>query len=151
MGRQLKFLVGIAIIVGTVGFLVWTAVDQTKMYMITVSEFLGSGNAYANSTVRIAGKVAPGSMVWNAEKRELLFTMVDMAGIPGEVKVHFAGLLPDMFAEDRNVVVEGPFSDATPFEARAVLTSCPSKYQAKDGGTAPGYDQGNGAGGGKTS
>ncbi len=133
MGRQLKFLAGIAVILGTVGFLVWTAVDQTKMYMITVSEFLGAGEAYANSTVRIAGKVAAGSMQWDAERRDLHFTIVDMAGVAGEVKVHYTGLLPDMFAEDRNVVVEGPFTQSSPFEARAVLTSCPSKYQAKDG------------------
>ena len=133
MGRQLKFLAGIAIIVGTIGFLVWTAVDQTKMYMITVSEFLTEGQAYANSTVRIAGKVAPASMKWDGTKRDLQFTIVDMAGQPGEVKVHYSGLLPDMFAEGRDVVVEGPWTDASPFEARTVLTSCPSKYQAKDG------------------
>jgi cytochrome c-type biogenesis protein CcmE len=134
MGRQLKFFVGIGIIVATVGVLVWTAVDQTKMYMITVAEFLDAGSAYANSTVRIAGKVAPGSVVWNAERRELNFTIVDMAGQAGEVKVHYAGLLPDMFAEDRSVVVEGPYTSSSPFEARAVMTSCPSKYQAEEDG-----------------
>jgi len=133
MGRQIKFFVGISVILATVGFLVWTAVDQTKMYMITVPEFLSSGDAYANSTVRIAGKVAPGSVQWDASARDLRFTMVDMAGGPGQVKVHYTGLLPDMFAEDRNVVVEGPSTDGSEFEARAVLTSCPSKYQAKDG------------------
>jgi len=131
MGRQLKFIAGITVILGTVGFLMWTAVDQTKMYMITVTEFLGAGEAYANSTVRIAGKVAPGSMKWDAETRDLEFTVIDMAGQPGEVRVHYTGLLPDMFAEDRNVVVEGPYTKASPFEARAVLTSCPSKYQAE--------------------
>ncbi len=130
MGRQLKFLAGIGIILGTVGFLVWTAVDQTKMYMITVPEFLAAGEAYADSTVRIAGKVAPGSMNWNADTRELEFTVVDMGGAPGELRVHYAGLLPDMFAEGRDVVVEGPYTRADPFEARSVLTSCPSKYQA---------------------
>jgi cytochrome c-type biogenesis protein CcmE len=136
MGRQLKFFTGIAIIVATVGFLVWTAVDQTKMYMITVSEFLDAGSAYANSTVRIAGKVAPGTVVWNADKRDLHFTIVDMAGLAGEVKVHYSGLLPDMFAEDRSVVVEGPYTSSSPFEARAVMTSCPSKYQADADGKA---------------
>lgn len=136
MGRQLKFVAGIAVMLGTVGFLVWTAVDQTKMYMITVSEFLDSGSAYADSTVRIAGKVAPGSVKWSAETRELEFTVIDMAGQPGEVRVHYTGLLPDMFAEDRDVVVEGPFTRESPFEARAVLTSCPSKYQADQDGAA---------------
>ena len=92
MGRQFKFVAGIAVILCTVGFLVWTAVDQTKMYMITVSEFLGSGEAYADSTVRIAGKVAPGSMKWNAETRDLEFTVIDMAGEPGEVRVHYTVL-----------------------------------------------------------
>lgn len=131
MGRQFKFLVGIAVMLGTVGFLVWTAVDQTKMYMITVSEFLDAGQAYANSTVRIAGKVSPGTMKWDGEKRDLQFTIVDMGGSDKEVKVHYTGLLPDMFAEGRDVVVEGPYTSASPFEARAVLTSCPSKYQAQ--------------------
>jgi cytochrome c-type biogenesis protein CcmE len=133
VGRQLKFISGIALILGTVGFLVWSAVDQTKMYMITVAEFLDAGQAYAGSTVRIAGKVAPGSMKWDADTRNLEFTIIDMAGQAGEVRVHYTGLLPDMFAEDRNVVVEGLFSKSDPFEARAVLTSCPSKYQAEDG------------------
>lgn len=133
MGRQIKFLVGIGVILMTVGFLVWTAVDQTKMYMISVPEFLSAGQAYANSTVRIAGKVAPGSMKWDGTSRDLQFTIVDMAGQAGEVKVHYTGLLPDMFAEDRDVVVEGPYTESSPFEARAVLTSCPSKYQAEDG------------------
>lgn len=132
MGRQYKFFVGITVMLATIGFLVWTAVDQTKMYMISVPEFLSAGEAYANSTVRIAGKVAPGSMKWDASKRDLHFTVVDMAGQGGEVQVHYTGLLPDMFAEDRDVVVEGPYTKASPFEAKAVLTSCPSKYQAED-------------------
>jgi cytochrome c-type biogenesis protein CcmE len=133
MGRQLKFIAGITLILGTVGLLVWSAVDQTKMYMITVAEFLDAGDAYAGSTVRIAGKVAPGSMKWDAETRNLQFTIRDIAGQSGEVHVQYTGLLPDMFAEDRDVVVEGPYTKADPFVARAVLTSCPSKYQAEDG------------------
>ena len=118
MGRQFKFLAGITILLGTIGFLVWTAVDQTKMYMITVPEFLSAGQAYANSTVRIAGKVAAGSMTWDATARDLRFTVIDMGGKEGEVKVHYTGLLPDMFAEDRNVVVEGPSPAAAPSRPR---------------------------------
>lgn len=133
MRPQFKFLAGITVILGTIGFLVWTAVDQTKMYMITVPEFLNAGEAYANSTVRIAGKVAVGSMQWDASKRDLKFTVTDMGDNEGEVQVHYSGLLPDMFAEDRNVVVEGPYANSSPFEAKAVLTSCPSKYQAENG------------------
>lgn len=132
MGRQLKFIFSIGLIVATVGYLVWTSVDQTKMYMITVPEFLGSGTAYANTTVRIAGKVAPGSVQFDSASRDLRFVVVDMNGQPGKVEVQYNGLLPDMFAEDRDVVVEGVHTSATPFKATKVMTSCPSKYQSKD-------------------
>ncbi|HYB98329.1 MAG TPA: cytochrome c maturation protein CcmE [Candidatus Limnocylindrales bacterium] len=131
MNRSYKFLVGIAVIVATVGFLMWTAVDQTKMYMITVAEFLSAGDSYAGETVRIAGRVAPGTMKWDATSRDLRFTLKDITR-EGTVDVHYNGLLPDMFAEDRDVVVEGPYTDETPFRATTVLTACPSKYQAEE-------------------
>lgn len=135
MGRQLKFVVGISAIIATVAVLVWTAVDQTKMYMITVAEYLDAGSAFAGTTVRIAGRVAPGSMKWDAESRDLHFTLNDTSG-EGSVGVHYTGLLPDMFAEDRDVVVEGPYTSGTPFVATTVLTACPSKYQAEEGGAS---------------
>lgn len=130
MRREFKFVIGIGIIIATVGVLVWTAVDQTKMYMITVAEYLDVGSSYAGSTVRIAGKVAPGSMQWNATTSDLRFVLEDVDG-RGNIDVHYKGLLPDMFAEDKKVVVEGPYTTATSFEATTVLTSCPSKYEAE--------------------
>lgn len=130
MKRELKFILGIGIIVATVGFLVWTAVDQTKMYMVTVAEYLDVGNSYAGNTVRIAGKVSPGTVQWNATTSDLRFTLADVDG-KGTIDVHYNGLLPDMFAEDKKVVVEGTYTAASPFEATVVLTSCPSKYEAE--------------------
>jgi cytochrome c-type biogenesis protein CcmE len=127
---QYKFVVGIVLIVSAVAVLVYTAVDQTKMYMLTVDEYLSQRQAYAGTTVRVAGRVRPESMEWNADRRELRFQLGDMQG-SGVVAVHYAGLLPDMFAEGRDVVVEGPPHDGEVFEARNVLTSCPSKYEAQ--------------------
>jgi len=134
MNRKYKFVVGIAIIVLAVASLVYTAVDQTKMYMVTVDEYLGSGNAYAGTTVRIAGRVRQDSMQWAADTRELDFTLDDIVG-GGSLAVHYQGLLPDMFAEGRDVIVEGPHANGEVFEAAAVLTSCPSKYSPETAGT----------------
>lgn len=125
--RRAKFIVGIGIIITAVAVLVYSAVDQTKMYMVTVAEYLGNRDAYAGTTVRVAGRVRAESMQWNAEARELRFTLDDMQGV-GSVPVKYTGLLPDMFAEGRDVVVEGDPSGAEVFEATTVLTSCPSKY-----------------------
>ena len=133
MLAKYKFVIGILAIVFAIGFLMFTAVDQTKMYMITVDEYLTAGNAYAGETVRIAGKVKEDSMAWDAATRELQFVLSDMDG-DGDVPVSYTGLLPDMFAEGRDVVVEGPSSSEATFVASTVLTSCPSKYEAEAGG-----------------
>jgi cytochrome c-type biogenesis protein CcmE len=128
VNRTLKFTIGIAVIVCAVGTLMWTAVDQTKMYMVTVAEYLDAREAYAGTTVRIAGRVAESTMNWDASSRELRFTLDDMNG-EGNIQVHYAGLLPDMFAEGRDVVVQGLPTESAIFEATTVLTSCPSKYE----------------------
>ncbi|MCS6925043.1 MAG: cytochrome c maturation protein CcmE, partial [Candidatus Binatia bacterium] len=44
------------------------------------------------------------------------------------IAVHYQGILPDMFAEGRDVIVEGR-SDGTVLQATTVMTSCPSKYE----------------------
>jgi len=131
MGRQSKFVVGVVIIVSAVAFLVYNAVDQTKMYMVTVSEYLAAPNAYSGTTLRIAGRVQDKSMQWDDAKHELSFALNDITG-DGQIKVHYTGLLPDMFAEGRDVIVEGPQTEADVFEASAVLTSCPSKYEPEE-------------------
>lgn len=130
MSQRIKFILAIALIAASVGVLVYTAVDQTKMYMLTVGEFLGAKNAYSGTTVRIAGRVRTGTMNWNADTRDLLFTLDDITG-QGSLDVHYNGILPDMFSEGRDVIVEGPSIGSNPFVASTILTSCPSKYQPK--------------------
>jgi cytochrome c-type biogenesis protein CcmE len=44
------------------------------------------------------------------------------------VPVAYRGILPDMFAAGREVVVEGRYGDGS-LAARQILTSCPSKYE----------------------
>ena len=128
MTQRIKFVIAIALIAASVGVLVYTAVDQTKMYMLTVGEFLGAKTAYSGTTVRIAGRVRPGSMNWTADTRDLRFTLDDITG-KGALDVHYNGILPDMFSEGRDVIVEGPSITADIFVASAVLTRCPSKYE----------------------
>ena len=130
MGRRSKFIIGIAAIAVSVGLLVYTAVDQTKMYMLTVAEYLGAKSAYSGTTLRIAGRVQEGSIEWTEETRQLRFALDDITD-EGTVEVEYTGLLPDMFSEGRDVIVEGPHTDDEVFRATTVLTSCPSKYEAE--------------------
>ncbi len=48
--------------------------------------------------------------------------------------VRYNGILPDMFADGRDVIVEGKVEGGV-FHAKTLLTTCPSKYEADDYGT----------------
>jgi cytochrome c-type biogenesis protein CcmE len=110
-----------------VAVLVYSAVDQTKMYMVTVAEYLAIVRPTPVLTVRVAGKVRADSMQWNADTHELRFTLDDMEHT-GRCPLRYSGLLPDMFAEGKTSL-----SRALPptlrFSKRTrSWTSCPSKY-----------------------
>lgn len=43
--------------------------------------------------------------------------------------VRYNGILPDMFAADRDVIIEGKVENGV-FHAKTLLTTCPSKYES---------------------
>ena len=49
-------------------------------------------------------------------------------------------LVPDMFAEGRDVIVEGHYADGI-MHAKTIMTSCPSKYEPNAPGAADGDGQ----------
>ena len=75
------------------------------------------------------GWVRHGSIKWDARANDLAFEIArqdDSGGGAGQLH----GVLPDMFAEGREVIVEGRW-DGGGLAARQIMTSCPSKYEAK--------------------
>lgn len=134
-----KFLVGVALMVGAIGYLIYTGIRETSTYYLTLEEFLPQKEALVNVGVRVAGRVQSGSVDWNPKDLTLHFTMVrfDQNGQPANtpdlgLAVHYQGVLPDMFAEERDVIVEGHYTpEADTLQATTVMTSCPSKYEAE--------------------
>jgi cytochrome c-type biogenesis protein CcmE len=95
--------------------------------------------------VRVAGRVERGSVVREGAERDLLFRVADASGA---IPVRFRGPVPDMFQEDREVIVEGWIGAGGTFEAENLLTKCPSKYE---GLPAAGHPDGVPAGAAPTS
>src|SRR5207244_3211767 len=94
---------------------------------------------YGNTPLRVAGRVQPGSIDYDAKTLRLRFHLgaFSDAAAPGlSVPVAFTGVKPDMFADGRDVIVEGRYADGV-LQANQVLTSCPSKYEAKTAQTEP--------------
>lgn len=130
MERHRRFIIGAAIIVAAVSYLVYTGIRETSVYYLTIDEFLSKRDAVAGEGLRIAGRVGAKSIDWNPATLDLKFRLANFEDDDG-VPVAYHGVLPDMFAEGRDVIVEGTYGHEGEFHARTLLTACPSKYEAE--------------------
>ncbi len=130
MSKNRRFAIGASIIVAAVAYLVYTGIRETSVYYLTIDEFLSRREAVAGEGLRVAGRVAADSMHWSPSTLDLRFRLANFAS-SGGVDVTYNGILPDMFAEGRDVIVEGTYTRDGIFRARTLLTSCPSKYEAE--------------------
>ncbi len=130
MERNRRFIVGATIIVAAVAYLVYTGIRETSVYYLTIEELLSQRQAVAGEGLRVAGRVGANSVVWNAATLDLKFRLANFEDSDG-VNVAYNGILPDMFAEGRDVIVEGTYDRDGSFHARTLLTACPSKYEAE--------------------
>lgn len=138
METKHKFLVGTALLVGAVGYLMYTSIQQTSMYYLTVDELLAKQALMADEGVRIAGRVKMGSVSreMTLDGEVFAFEIGDFVSeteLGDTVPVSYRGIAPDMFKDEggSDVIIEGTFSEGR-IVARNVMTSCPSKYEAED-------------------
>jgi cytochrome c-type biogenesis protein CcmE len=130
MDSNRRFIIGATIIVAAVAYLVYTGIRETSVYYLTIDEFLTRREAVAGEGLRVAGRVGANSMSWNPATLDLKFRLANFEDNDG-VDVVYNGVLPDMFAEGRDVIVEGSYAHQGTFHARTLLTACPSKYEAE--------------------
>lgn len=126
--KQIKFTVGSLIIVASVIYLIYTGVSQTSVYFFTVSELLERKDTISNEGVRVNGTVVPGSINKHDSNLKVNFKITDSKK---NILVHYEGIIPDMFKENIDVVIEGTVDTNGNFNANTLLTSCPSKYEAE--------------------
>jgi cytochrome c-type biogenesis protein CcmE len=146
-------LFGASVIVLAVATLIYSAVRETSAYFITVEEYAQSADGHAGKQLRLAGRVSDGSVKWDPKTLDLEFLI---RAIPPKeaarhqeagggtaaavvaasddaatmtLPVRYNGILPDMFAADRDVIVEGKVEGGV-FHAKTLLTTCPSKYES---------------------
>lgn len=138
MSKKLRFVVGASLLVLAIGYLMAAGVQTSSTYYFTLAEFLPRQHELAGQPVRIAGRVSEGSLrkQTSAKGTEMTFTVGDFEGpdhapVAGTVPVAYVGIVPDMFAEGRDVIIEGVLVDGT-LQAQSVMTSCPSKYEPGD-------------------
>ena len=128
-----KFVIGAALIIGSVGFMIAEGVMQTGVYFLTPAELAAKTaddpTFVENVGFKLGAKVVPGSVRRDPADRRIDFKVSD--GIK-TYPVTYQGLVPDTFtdASDIEVVVEGRLNREGVIRATDVLAKCGSRYEA---------------------
>jgi cytochrome c-type biogenesis protein CcmE len=123
LSGRLKFLVGGAIILLVLGWLVLSNIQEASAHYLTVEELLAQGSS--DRMVRVSGLVVGDTIAWDPQQLVLRFEIADEGG---SLPVVYKGVRPDMFRDGAQAVVEGKYSSNGVFEASTLLLKCPSKY-----------------------
>ena len=131
---NLKLLVAGIVILIAVGFLIFQTMQSTTMaYFVTVGELEQSAALVNGQVVRVGGNVEPGSIVKGAVGQPMHFSVTDGTHA---IPVVYSGSIPDIFADNTQVVIEGTYHSNGTFQADSLTTKCPSKFEAAPGGGA---------------
>jgi cytochrome c-type biogenesis protein CcmE len=125
--RQLKLLIGAAVIAICLGYLIYGGLQDTIVYFVTPSELEAKGVSAHGKSLRLGGLVKAGS--WATETGTLLHTF-DLADESSTIRVVFRGIPPDLFGEGRGALVEGTYSADGLFQAKTILAKHSEEYRA---------------------
>ena len=121
--RRLTILALAMLGLGTATVLVLTAFQDNLVFFYSPSDL--KDHPVGTRTFRLGGMVEAGSVVREAGKPTIRFTVTDFKA---SQPVTYTGVLPDLFREGQGVVTEGRLRPDGLFEAREVLAKHDEKY-----------------------
>jgi len=130
MKARTRVLIGGALVVGTVGYLMASGIKDTGVYFLTPSELAGRVTAdpsFYNVGVKMGARVVHGSIQRDVASQTISFKVTDGTQ---NYPVVYRGLAPDTFTDDVDVVVEGRLMPDGTFHATTLLAKCGSKYES---------------------
>jgi cytochrome c-type biogenesis protein CcmE len=122
-----RLIIGGIILLLVIVYLLYLSLSSSVAYYVTVSEFYERGAELHDTNIRIAGKIADSPVVWDAEARELRFTITEGGKT---LQVVYGGPQPAGMKSGSNLLVEGKYSSGSAFRATQLIIKCPSKYES---------------------
>jgi len=131
LGKQLKFGVGIGVILVSLGWLAWLGARESKTYYHTIAELGTLHGPDLRQRMRIGGTVRAGSIQKVAGRVDFV-----LGGEGKWLAVSYVGTdpLPDTFVDNSQALVEGRLAPDGRFVAEKVQAKCASKYEAAPSG-----------------
>jgi cytochrome c-type biogenesis protein CcmE len=110
------------LVLGAAATLILNAFQSNLVFFFTPTQ-VAQGEAPRGTAFRVGGMVKEGSVVRDSENGRFVVTDTSQ-----EVKVHYRGMLPDLFKEGRGVVAQGRLNEQGEFVASEVLAKHDENY-----------------------
>ncbi|MCF4097955.1 cytochrome c maturation protein CcmE [Maritalea mediterranea] len=124
--KRLAIIGGLSAVVLTAVVFIAIAMRGTASFFVVPSE-IQTQNIAINQAVRLGGIVKSDSWVKEGTSHNFLVT-----DCKTDIAVHYDGIVPDLFREGQEVIVEGALINNELFEATNVLAKHDENYVPKD-------------------
>lgn len=125
------YLAALVLFAGGVGSLLYTGFSEDSVYFLNVSEALAQPADNLKSA-RLFGTVAEQDLTHSADGSAVRFLLQDKEHPERMLTVAYTGTIPDTFKPGAEVIVEGGAGADRVFNAKTLMTKCPSKYQKEN-------------------
>ena len=127
------YIVALVLFLSAVGYLMYSGLTENSVYFLNVSEALAAPREKL-TTVRLFGTVAERDLAPLDGARGVHFRLEDKDNKAQTIVVRYKGAVPDTFKPGAEVIVEGGMEHGGAFNAKTLMTKCPSKYQKEKRG-----------------
>ena len=146
-----KFVIGGAMVLGAVVFLIWTATASNLQFFMTVDELNAKRQEVVDKNLRVSGAVIGNSIQYDAQSLTLSF---EVAHVPADspdietegglaealhlavmdpsrarMKVVYVGVKPDLLRNEAQAIMTGHLGADGVFYAEELLLKCPTRYE----------------------
>ena len=149
--QRTKFILGGALILAAVIYLIASSTQASAEYFMTVDELQQDGAAAVGKSLRLSGAVIGDSIQYDSETLTLTFDVAHVTGDNNEieaqgglaevlyqavndptrqrVKVVYVGPRPDLLRGEAQAIMTGKLGDDGIFYADELLLKCPTRYE----------------------
>jgi cytochrome c-type biogenesis protein CcmE len=134
MNKQLRFGIGIAVVLLAIAYFAFAGYNEGKAYYRTIAEVAAMGPEAQTKRLRVAGLVKEGTIQRDGQHVSFVLAQ-EVETMQHSMRVNYVGSqpVPDTFKDRAEAVVEGKCLPDGTFQADHIQAKCASKYEAKYG------------------
>lgn len=125
------YIVALLLFLGGVGYLAYAGFSEDSVYFLNVAEARAAAPEKLTSA-RLFGTVAAEGLEPHRGAPGVSFLLEDKDNARLTIPISYSGAVPDTFKPGAEVIVEGGMGEQGRFNARTLMTKCPSKYQKEN-------------------